>query len=136
MRAHLAKHDGDRAARRWLALTLLGAKRAEDAIAVVRGIYHTDPLIARSTFDLEAAGLKAQAQDLFLAAVAHANRTQASSAWLTAAVIAQAQGRGDPARTCLRKARIAGLEADIHDPFVAALDEQFPLPKATPAKTR
>lgn len=131
VRAHLAKHADDRAAQRWLALALLGAKRTEDAIAVVRGIYRTDPLIARTPIDLDATGLKSQAQDLFLAAVAHANKTQASSAWLTAAVIAQAQARGEQARTCLAKARNAGLEADIHDPFAAALDEQFPRPKAS-----
>ncbi len=132
VRAHLAKHADDRAAQRWLALALLGAKRTEDAIAVVRGVYRTDPLIARTPLDLDACGLKGQAQDLFLASVAHANRTRASSAWLTAAVIAQAQGRGEQARTCLAKSRSAGLEADIHDPFAAALDEQFP--RAKPAR--
>ena len=85
--------------------------------------YRKSPALAQTPVD---AGLipggNAAIRRLSNAAVTQAHRTKSPSAWLTAVVMAQCEGRTSAAQSLLSKAKDAGLDAPIAQAFDLALN--------------
>lgn len=113
-RRYVKANDGDAKAWRVLAVALLEGKRPEDASAVLRRAYTIDAKLAQEPIGLAELGYGTQgARDLVSRAVVFAHRSGSASAWLTVAVLMQAQGRPEAAKPVLERARKAGLEVEI-----------------------
>ncbi len=154
-RAILSKDKEDTFAMRVLALALLECREPDNAAAMMRQAYKTDPMLASREVEVDVLGLSsARRSTLINRATEYANRVGSASGWLTVAVLMQADGRYELARRILKKSADEGLEPDIRKAFDAALAAKIrgpmtprpvsrpampskpaPAPAATPADT-
>ncbi len=121
-RAHLAVQPSDGEAMRWLAVALQSSGQPATGVAMMALAYQTDPSLAvvpmaATHFPEADEGVRQR----FLAAVAYANSAKGSSAYLTAAVLAQAEGRVDVARRLVARAKAAGHDRAVIRELEAAL---------------
>lgn len=122
LRQHLRDNPSDTQALRVLALALLDDNKPDDAAAVMASAYRTDPGLATRSIRYGQAGVtEARLRELLVRAVQHAHRVKSASAWLTVAVLMQAQGRESLALEMLGRAEKAGLSREIADPMKAEL---------------
>ncbi len=120
LREHLLSNPDDGQALRLLGLALLDQKRIDDGVAAIRQAYRTEPTLAYEPIHAPSIGLHPdELRRLVLRTVTYANRVDTGSAWLTVAVLMQAEGRKPVARTMLDRVRARGMETDV----LAALDE-------------
>jgi hypothetical protein len=127
-RRYLLTDGSDAIATRSLGIALLMAGNSSDACSVVRRAYTLDTTLSLRPFDLASLprdGLTST--ELVQRAVREAQRNRSSSAWLTAAMIAQAEGRTSVALTMLEKGRKEGLDSKIADRFAEALEAKIAL---------
>ncbi|MGE3323577.1 MAG: hypothetical protein AB7K52_15115 [Phycisphaerales bacterium] len=118
---HLAAHDSDADAMRWLATALLLNSKPAEGVAMMIMAYQTDPALAGSPLIASRFGGDAALNARFVAAVGYANSTRGSSAYFTASVLAQALEKPLVARRLLEKARAAGLDRAVHRAFEQVL---------------
>ena len=120
-RAFLRDNPDDAGAMRGLALALLADSRFKEGVAMMAMAYRTDPLLADEAIDAllfeSQKGLRSEVRRC----VIHANRTGLASAWLTVAVLMQAEDRDDRALKMLERARDAGLDTVVADSLLRAL---------------
>lgn len=110
---HLETAKDDSAAMRSLALALLDTDKHEQACAVMALAYEKTPALAAQP--IKPATIDGGVMDyrkLITETVTFAHKYKGSSAWLTAAVLTQGEGRLDAARNMLSKARDAGLKGE------------------------
>ncbi len=113
-REHLEADPEDMGAVRGLGVALLAADRPEDAIATIRYAYVTDPSLANDPMGTWIGGDDVrEVRALVNRAVRHANRVESASAWLTVAVLMQAEGRVGPGEKMLERAAELGLDLEV-----------------------
>ena len=83
--------------------------------------YRTDPPLADEAIDAQLFESEKDLRGQVRRCVIHANRTGLASAWLTVAVLMQAEDRDERALKMLQRARDAGLDTVIADNLVRAL---------------
>lgn len=112
----------DAQAMRWLAFALLEENRFDDAAGVMKIAYGLDEKLAGEPIDFD--GLEIEAARVrkgLEKAVRHGHKAGGAGAWLLAAVLAQAEGRKDVARTLLGRAEAGGLDRSVVEAMEAAL---------------
>ncbi len=120
--AHLKQYPGDEDAMRALGLALMENSQVTEGVAMISMAYSAEPLLAdhpipHEVFHDGAAGL---ARNISRASV-YANRVKSASGWLAVAVLMQAQGRDELAKTMVERARGAGLQVSVADRLSSAL---------------
>jgi hypothetical protein len=121
-RAHLYANPTDAGAMRALALALIETSEFRDGAAMMSMAYTMDAALARSPVPLDAyAGGAAEMRENLTRVSLYANRVKTPSAWLSLAVLMQAEGRNALARTAIDKAQAAGLDRAVADHFRGAL---------------
>lgn len=136
-RAHVAVESGDADTLRYLAVALFEAREFPEAAAVMILAYSTDPDLAglpmiASRFPQGERGLA----DRVTRATGVANSSRTASAYLFAAVLAQADGRPDVASRLLNRSRAAGLHRQIDAAFARTLNPPAPPAPAPRAPAR
>jgi hypothetical protein len=122
-RRHLLTDTTDATATRSLGVAMLISGNAADACAVVRRAYSLDPSLASQPFNLSLLSPDGvSSTELVQRAVRDAQRNKSASAWLTAAVLAQSEGRETVALTMLDKARKEGLDSKIADRLAETIE--------------
>jgi hypothetical protein len=119
-RGILRDEPQDAVSMRRLAVALLKDTRLEEGVAMMAMAYRTDALLADDAIDKYLFDDAADLRRLLQKAVMHANRTKLASAWLTVAVLMQAEDRDDRALKMLDKAGKAGLDTVVVDSFKRA----------------
>lgn len=124
-RAHLNDSPGDSSSARELAVALLESKRFLDATAMMGYIYDRVPGLANEPMQQSLWGdsplrLRRSVTD----AVRFAHRSPSGNAWLTVAVLMQAQGRDDVALRMVERAKDHGLSPEIADRMRVQLARQ------------
>lgn len=111
---HLASDSDDAGARVRMALAMLETGRVADATALLHMTYSNDPALADvSLSSVVSDWTVRRLRNVVTRAVGHANRTGAASAWMTAALLMEAEGRPELAAKMLAKAREAGLDMNL-----------------------
>jgi hypothetical protein len=124
LQAHMKDHPIDWDVSRVLALVLLANRQAAQGVAVMAQAYEQDPTLAERAIDVSTfKGGATKVRELFNAAFAHAQRVKSGSAFLTAAVIAQAEGRPEVARRIVSRGLEFGLDPKLGGTVMAALGE-------------
>jgi hypothetical protein len=122
LRRHLKTHLDDASAMRMLAVAMLEAKHFDDAVAMLRQAYRTEPQLSLDPIDAGQLGMDGtELRRQVSSAVLFAHRANSGSAWLTVAVLMQAEGRAQLAASMLTRAEKQGLEAEILTSMKAAL---------------
>ncbi|GJM18373.1 MAG: hypothetical protein DHS20C14_05860 [Phycisphaeraceae bacterium] len=122
---HLDADPEDMAAVRGLGVALVAVGRGEDAAATIRYAYVTDPALAGEPLGAWIAGDDARdLRRLVTDAVKHANRNDSASAWLTVAVLMQAEGRLAVALKMLDRAEERGLDLEVARAMRGALTQR------------
>ncbi|MCH8269641.1 MAG: tetratricopeptide repeat protein [Planctomycetes bacterium] len=120
-RAFLRDNPDDAPAMRGLALALLADSRFKEGVAMMAMAYRTDPPLADEAIDTQLFESEKDLRGQVRRCVIHANRTGLASAWLTVAVLMQAEDRDERALKMLQRARDAGLDTVVADNLVRAL---------------
>ncbi|MFG0305727.1 MAG: hypothetical protein ACF8Q5_05880 [Phycisphaerales bacterium JB040] len=117
--AHLALPEGkgDWAARRLLAVALVGERRTSDAASFMRLSYLGDPALAFEPIG-DTPGVRWR--DLLQEAGRHANQMDSASGWFLLGVLLHEQGRTERALEMVGRAEAWGLEAKVSDAVRAA----------------
>ncbi len=119
---YASDHDESADVVRSLGLALFEAGRIDEAFATMALAYEQDPTLASRPVAASALeGGEAKMLDRVRLAVRHAHKLKTGSAWLTVAVLMQAQERDRVALTMAERARDAGLAEPIYDQFRSAL---------------
>ncbi|MBC7835800.1 MAG: hypothetical protein H7Y88_11975 [Phycisphaerales bacterium] len=114
LRRHLKDDPTDGPAMRLLALALLETGNVEESVAVMVMAYETEPSLAWEAIDGANAGWSnSDVRDRVESAVAYAHRTKTGSAWLSVALLMQAEGRDGLALKMLERASELGLSVRI-----------------------
>ena len=115
-RSHLSENPGDSAATRELAIALLESGRFLDASAMIGYIYDRMPGLASEPLPESLWGYSPlRLRRCVTDAVRYANRAPSGNAWLTVAVLMQAQGLDTPALRMVERATEQGLSPAIAD---------------------
>lgn len=110
-------------AMRSMAIALASQGDLTQGVAMMSMAYRTDPTLAERRVDRgvifgDEGDLRREVRRLAV----YANKTEAASAWLTLAVLMQAQGRDDNASRMIVKAREAGLDHEVATAMSSALE--------------
>jgi hypothetical protein len=118
LRLHLRASPDDTRAQRWLAVALLEDRRIDDAQAMMRMAYRTDPALGTEPMLPREMGFgRDRWRSLVTRASTAANATNTASGWLLLATLMQAEERQTLAKQMIERARNAGLESDIAGGF-------------------
>ena len=118
LRLHLRAEPEDTRAQRWLAVALLEDRRIDDAHAVMRLAYRTDPALGgEPMLPREMSIGRNRWRTLVMRASTGANANNTASGWLLLATLMQAEERQALARQMIGRARSAGLETEIAGGF-------------------
>jgi tetratricopeptide (TPR) repeat protein len=121
-RDYVKAEPTDHQAKRLYAMALVENKEFDDAVSMMSLAYRQDPGLAGQPIDAESLGLEdSRIRNMLTKIVAFGHRSDRASAWLTAAVLMQAEGRQKQALAMVEKARKAGLDAEVADPLSAEL---------------
>ena len=121
-RQHLAAHPKDALAMRGLATALIEQSEFRDGAAMMSLAYNTDPSLSTAPLGPGVySGGAAELRDNVTRVSLYANRVKTPSAWLTLAVLMQAEGRTAVARSAIDKAEAAGLDRAVADRFRSSL---------------
>lgn len=120
--AYADTHEESAEVVRSLALALFESGRIEESAATMALAYERDPALASSPVEASALeGDESEMGDRVQRAVRFAHKVETSSAWLTVAVLMQAQERNRVAMTMADRAKDAGLSEPVYNAFRAAL---------------
>lgn len=121
---HVGRHPGDVLAVRSMGFAMIDLGDTENGVRQVERAYRIDPTLARAPFDrqqLRDADTFGDTLDRVTALAGKLDsKPEASAAWLTVAVMMQADGRNEPARSALDKAKEAGLNTKVVEELGAA----------------
>jgi len=120
-RALLAEDDADFRVAAELGVALIGAGRFDDAVSMMRLAYSSDPGLAVEPLSLRLDLPDKTWRELVVRSVRHGHKRGTPAAWLTVAVLMQAQGRPEVAMRMLDRARDLGLDDEILTPLAAVL---------------
>jgi hypothetical protein len=124
LRNYLKTRVDDAQAMRMLAVALLETKHFDDAAAMFRQVYRTDPGLASEPIDALDLGIdESDLRRMVNSSVTYAHRVNSASSWLTVAALMQAEGRKAQAKDMLGRAEKLGLEAIIAAPMKSALEQ-------------
>ncbi len=121
LRAHLAEDPEDYAAMRVLGAALIENREARDGFAMIRMAYGSDPTLAETRLDGRLFASVSRLRDVVRDAVRAAHREPSSSAWLSVAVLMQAEGRDPVALKMIQRAKDHYLSEEIALAMEAAL---------------
>ena len=111
--AWLAEEPTDTESVRGYAMALLGSADAMRAVGPLRMAYERTPDLGITPLSVDDVGGSLEARRLLRRAVGVANDFESGSAWLTAAVLAQAEGRDGVALRFLDRAEGLGVEGRV-----------------------
>lgn len=118
LRLHLRGDPDDMRAQRWLAIALLEDRRMDDAQAMMRLAYRTDPALGGEPMLPREMGItRSRWRTLVTRASTGANASNSASGWLLLASLMQAEERPALARQMIDRATEAGLEPEIAGGF-------------------
>lgn len=121
-RSFLDKNPGDAHAMRALGLSLLDMAQVKEAAALIGMAYATNPALADEPVpQMSFGGNPANLRENLRRASIYANQSKSASAWLTVAVLMQAEGRGANARIMIQRAKEAGLDPALATRLQSAL---------------
>lgn len=124
-RAHLSEYPNDWRAVRELGLAMFRLGDRGDGIAMVSYAYSMDPELA---YDAVPASLFEDSsrliRDAVIDAVGWGHRNPSASAWLTVAVLMQAEGRDGPGLRMIERAREFGLDPVVDLAMESALSHR------------
>ena len=121
-RAHLSEYPDDWLALRELGLAMIRSGQRGDGVAMVSYAYSQDPLLAYDVVPVELfEGDAHELRDAVVSVVGWGHRNPSASAWLTVAVLMQAEGRDGPAIKMIDRAAEYGLDGAIADQMRGAL---------------
>lgn len=122
---HVSRHPGDVQALRSLGFALVERGDTRSGVEQVERAYRIDPTLATRLFDRELLRNPENLGAVLDRATSLATQLDkepgAAGAWLAVAVMMQADGRQEPARTALDRAKEAGLSTRILESMQAAL---------------
>jgi hypothetical protein len=114
--AHLNEYPTQLGVMREYAVALLQAGRMADGVAMMGYVYDLSPGLANEPLDPGLwAGSATRMRASVTAAVRHAQRLPSGNAWLTVAVLMQAEGRDAVALRMAERAREQGLSQVIYE---------------------
>jgi hypothetical protein len=120
--AHLAANSGDLRAARILAIMLTEQKNTSEAVRVVIDAYKREPALARQPIDAAELNIgSGRLRDITNEAERYAAKMRTGSAYLTVAMLMQAEGRHEDALDMVARAAQAGLDQGIASTLEAAL---------------
>ena len=127
LRAHTTDNPEDYDALRLLGLALLERGNPVDATAVINLAYTRDPSLASRPIGEPLYPRAGRLRSLVTRAVRHANSRDSASAWLTAAMLVQAEAASNRdrlpvARTMIERAAAAGLDPTVTAAMQARLN--------------
>jgi hypothetical protein len=126
---HVQHHPGDVQAVRNLGFALIESGEVQQGTEQVERAYRIDPALAANSFDRQLlrdpVEFQASLDRVTTFAAQSQGRPEAGAAWLTVSVLMQADGRIEPARSALEKAKEAGL----NDKVVESMRAQMPYPE-------
>lgn len=122
-RDHLARFPGDARAGRSLGLALLLDRRPDEAFREIERAYRIDPGLASRPVRSEQFGDAYAFRRVLDDAARAADKSDTPGAWLTVAVLMQADGRADAARSAIGRARAAGLDNAVVDAMRGVIPE-------------
>ncbi len=122
LRGYVDSHPDEPDAARGLALALIDARRTKEGVELMADVYAKHPTLAADPLPDDAVGPEYELRDLVVRTVEHAHSAKSASAWLTVAVLMQAQGRVDQALKMIDRADSAGLAADVSAAMRSALN--------------
>jgi hypothetical protein len=121
LRSYTEENPGDAGAARTLALALLDVRRTGEGIDLMGRTYQQSAALASLPIPADAVGKPQDLRDLLTRVVAEAHKSNTPAAWLTAAVLMQAEGRRESALKMMDRADAANLSAQVSGPMRAAL---------------
>lgn len=120
--AHIGANPSDLRAARVLAVMLTEQKNTGEAVRVVIDAYKRDPALARQPVDAAELNIgTGRLRDISNEAERYASKMRTGSAYLTVAMLMQAEGRHAEALDMIARASQAGLDQGIASTFEAAL---------------
>lgn len=121
-RAHLNSYPEDWYALRELGIALMRDGQRGDGIALIGYAHSQDPLLAYDAIPLELFGSDSrEVRQVLVRAVGWAHRNPSASAWLSVAILMQAEGRNGPALKMVDRAQDHGLDITVADQMRSAL---------------
>lgn len=121
--AHLAENPTDAGALRSMGMALIDAGRIPEGVATVMLAHERNPLLARTPVLQDIFGRGEDMRRNLNRVSVHANRVNSASAWLTLAVMMQAEGRTRPAINMVDRAEQVGLGSEIAGALRSALGQ-------------
>lgn len=126
-REHLAATPDDLGARVRLAITMLETGDVAEATKEIHAIYETDPSLADVSLGVIVGGWSGpRLRAAVTKAVTHANRTGEASAWMTVALLMEAEARPELAGKMLERAKGAGLDPVLSSRLAAMIGRERP----------
>jgi len=121
-KAHLDSYPTDWLAVRELGLALVQRGDRGDGIALVNYAYSMDPSLAYDAVPISVFGQSDRVlRDSVVDVVGWGHRNPSASAWLTVAVLMQAEGRDGPALRMIDRAQEFGLDAEVESTMRSVL---------------
>jgi hypothetical protein len=115
--------SSDADARRFLALAMIESGKTDEGVAMMRAAYSLDASLAQRPINIADLGLNGKRLDAVVDTIStHAEKSDTASAWLTAAVLWQADGRAAIAQTMLDRASAKGLDVNLAGDLRAAMN--------------
>jgi hypothetical protein len=119
---HVARYPGDVEALRSLGIALIAMGQVEAGVTHVERAYRIDPTLAQRHFNASLLNERSL-QGILDHAAQRASISNRAEPWLAVAVLMQAQGKHDAARSALDRARELGLDKLVAD----WMDSQIPV---------
>lgn len=124
-REHLATTPDDLGARVRLAITMLETGDVAGATKEIHEIYETDLSLADVSLGVTVGGWSGpRLRAAVTRTVTHANRTGEARAWMTVAILMEAEGRPELAAKMLERAEGAGLDAELASRLAAMIGRE------------
>jgi hypothetical protein len=114
-------YPNDSESLRALGLSLIDNGQVGDGVAIIGMAYRADATLAANPIPRDVYGKATNLRNNLTRVSSYANREKSASAWLTLAVLMQAEGRTQPALTMVERAQAAGLEQQIAQELISAL---------------
>jgi len=121
LRAYTQANPDDAEATRALALALIDARRTSEGVELMGQVYSRRPALASIALPPDAVGTETEMRDLVVRVVEHAHKVNTPAAWVSVAVLMQAEGRDEPAFKMIERADACGLSSDVSREMRAAL---------------
>jgi hypothetical protein len=124
---HLSLHPEDDGTKVRLSLALLDAGEIADGMALLHLVYSTDPQFAATSFrDIAPAWPTARIRAAVRRSVDQANRSGSASAWMTVALLMEAEGRVALASQMIERAASNGLDPMIYAQIKGVIEASSP----------